>query len=54
MKHTVIALLVLLPVAAVAYPDPNVSQPLGAGDLVNSILSQPESGTIVVTSLAGS
>ncbi len=54
MKHAVIALFVLLPAVVAAYPDPNVSQPLGSGDLVNSILSQPESGTIVVTSLAGS
>lgn len=41
MKHVLLALALLAPTFAAAYPNPNVTASLSAGDLVDSLISQP-------------
>ncbi len=53
MKHTLIALLLLLPVAAFAYPNPNVPNGQSAGDIVDTVLPQPSTGPVVASGPKG-
>jgi len=41
MKHVLLALAFLAPTFAAAYPNPNITASLGAGDLVDTLISQP-------------
>ncbi|WP_439121860.1 hypothetical protein [Marivita sp.] len=49
MKHTLSAILLLLPSLAAAYPDPNVTAAPSSGDVIKSILSQPTTDPLVTS-----
>ena len=53
MKHTLTALFLLLPVSALAYPDPNVPNGQSAGDIVDTVLPEPSTGPVVATTPTG-
>ena len=48
MKHVLLALALLVPTFAAAYPNPNVSAALSAGDLVDSVLTQPKPTPLIL------
>ena len=48
MKHVLLAIALLAPTLAAAYPNPNVNAALSAGDLVNSVLTQPLPAPMIV------
>ena len=48
MKHILIALGILLPTLATAYPNPNVALQIDTGDLVETLLPQPQMPPMIV------
>lgn len=48
MKHVLLAIALLAPTLATAYPNPNINAALSAGDLVNSVLTQPLPAPMIV------
>lgn len=52
MKHVLLTIALLTPAWAAAYPNPNVSLAVDAGDLVDSLLSQPRSAPLILADSA--
>ncbi|SHG80121.1 hypothetical protein [Marivita hallyeonensis] len=48
MKHILFAVALLTPGLAAAYPNPNVTISIAAGDLVDSIWTQPKPAPLIL------
>ena len=48
MKYTLLAFALLVPGIATAYPNPNVSATLSAGEIVESVWTQPKPTPLVL------